>query len=255
MPVFDESVSIVRQPPPRSDTKEAEEVEAYLQDLAQDQLRLIQLLPVAQIALTENETQQIQVFQAAQLVLGPAATAPMTCSEKCPTPIRSNCLLAQFGKEPIGKKCPYEQQYIGQRFISWMQELGRTISTLLESERSAISTLLMLDLQERRCNQILSDAENARLTSQSVRDADFNGKPIAWEDVIHANTLRLDSIAIQRRQILRDLELTPEMKTKRQKALGQMKQTPGDLLANRQAETAEKVRRALRGEPLTIDVP
>jgi hypothetical protein len=116
MPVFDESVSIVRQPPPRSDTKEAEEVEAYLQDLAQDQLRLIQLLPVAQIALTENETQQIQVFQAAQLVLGPAATAPMTCSEKCPTPIRSNCLLAQFGKEPIGKKCPYEQQYIGQRF-------------------------------------------------------------------------------------------------------------------------------------------
>ena len=88
-----------------------------------------------------------------------------------------------------------------------MSEIGRTLEDLVESERSSITTLVTLDLQERRCNMILADAQNAQLTSRAVRDVDAEtGTPLCWEDVIHANAARLNEIIDKRRMILRDLE-------------------------------------------------
>lgn len=253
--IFGDSVTLIKRPAPPAEGKKPTDLQLFQADLVADQSSLLKLLPIATIELTADEKQQVQLFQTAQLILGPAAAAPMTCSKQCPPPIRNTCPLAAIEKEPIGKKCPFEQQYVAERFLGWLKEIGRTTQDVLESERGAIATLAVLDLQERRCNAILADAENADLTSRSVRDVDAEtGLPIAWEDVIHMNAVRMNEIDVTRRRILRDLELTPEMKTKRAKALGALKQGTGQDLATRQSDTADKLRRAQRGELNVIDV-
>jgi hypothetical protein len=216
----------------------------------------MKLLPIAEIELAADELEQVQIYQMANLVLGPAAAAPMICEPNCPNPFRSVCPLAQAHKAPLGQRCPFEQQYIGERFIGWLNEIGRTLEDLLESERSAITTLVTLDLQERRCSAILAEAQNAQLTSRSVRDVDAStGMPIAWEDVVHLNAERMNQIIDKRRAILRDLELTPEMKTRRTKALGQVnKSIAGKDFASRSSEITDKVRKALRGEAQVVDI-
>jgi hypothetical protein len=87
-----------------------------------------------------------------------------------------------------------------------------------------------------------------------VRDVDAtSGVPLCWEDVVHANALRLNEVIDKRRMILRDMELTPEMQTKRKKALGNLKPAGADL-ASRQSDNADKLRRAMRGEPAVVDI-
>jgi hypothetical protein len=76
---------------------------------------------------------------------------------------------------------------------------------------------------------------------------------LCWEDVVHANALRLNEVIDKRRMILRDMELTPEMQTKRKKALGNLKPAGADL-ASRQSDNADKLRRAMRGEPTVVDI-
>ena len=195
--------------------------------MLKSQAKLFRLLPIAKVELTPDEQTTVQTYQMAQLVLGAAAAAPMLCSKKCPESFRSACPLVRLKKEPVGQRCPFEQQYVSERFLAWMSEIGRTLEDLVESERSSITTLVTLDLQERRCNMILADAQNAQ-HRRAVRDVDAEtGTPLCWEDVIHANAARLNEIIDKRRMILRDLELTPEMQTKRKRALGQLKAGDG----------------------------
>jgi hypothetical protein len=226
----------------------------YRAALGRNQLALIRLLPVAAVELSSCEQEAVQVYQMASLVLGPVAQAPMICSDDCPPAFKIPCPLARIGRHPVGERCPFEQQYVSERFLSWMYELDRTLETLMESERSSITTLVMLDLQERRCNAILAQAAAAELSSKSVRDTDYNGKPIAWEDVVHVNAERLNEIIDKRRVMLKDLELTREMATKRQKMLGQLKPGGESSLATRQSDRADAIRRVLHAEPVVVDL-
>jgi hypothetical protein len=245
--LFTTEVSVVNKAPVPAPGEKPSEMDVFLADLEKTRGRLGTLLPIADILLTPDQQLQAQNYQMAQLVLGPAASAPMLCSKQCPTPFRNVCMLAQLGKEPIGKRCPWEQQYTMERFLSWMGELGRTLVDILESERSMLQVLVTIDLQERRCNMILADAQNAMLTSRAVRDVDVNtGVPLCWEDVIHANALRMDSLITQRRMILKDLELTPEAQTRRKKSLGLLKEGGGKDLSSKQSEANDRLRRAMR---------
>jgi hypothetical protein len=252
--LFGNEVTLVQPPQPVVEGQKLSPADAYRAGMLKTQEKLFRLLPIAKVELTADQQVAVQAYQMAQLLLGAAAAAPMMCSEKCPQAFQASCPLVPMKKQPVGQRCPFEQQYVSERFMGWLTELGRTLDDLVESERATITTLVTLDLQERRCNMILSDAENAMLTSRAVRDVDAEtGTPLCWEDVIHANAVRINEIITQRRMLLRDLELTPEMQTKRKRALGQLKGGgDGKDLATRQSENADKVRRALRGE--TIDV-
>lgn len=208
-------------------------------------LKLSSLLPIPNIELTRDEQQRVSQYQEARLILGSAGSAPMVCAGfDCP--FASRCPLVQINKAPVKQICPFESHYVIERFHSWMSELGRTIDTLTESERVTIANLVYLDLQEQRCNQALSEAKNALMATRTVRDVDINtGQPVCWEDIIHINAQRLDSIIISRRMLMKDFELTPEQKTKRLKWLGQK---DGLDFASRMADKGDKLRRALRRE-------
>jgi hypothetical protein len=134
-----------------------------------------------------------------------------------------------------------------------MLELERTPDTLAESERVAISQLVYLDLQESRCLQKLSMADSALMKSRSVKDIDLEtGQPVCWEDVIHINRQIITNIIQERRGILKDFELTPEMKTKRKKVEGR---SGGSDLATKQSENRRKLIEAhKRMATQTIDV-
>jgi hypothetical protein len=212
--------------------------------------KLSTLLPVASIQLTKEEEAEVKVYQEARVVLGAAGAAPMVCDAKCP--IAARCPLAGMNKAPAGKLCPFEANYILQRFTKWCEELDVTSETMLESERVTISNLTYLDLQEQRCLSILADAKNANLQSRSVRDVDAgSGQVICWEDVIHINMQALAQIQTQRRMLMKDFELTPETKTKKNR--WEMKKNGNDL-SSRGADNADKLRRALRKQPTVVDV-
>lgn len=207
-----------------------------------------------EIALTPQEARRVASYQQANVILGAAGRAAMVCAPECP--FRFRCPLFAINKAPFGSICPFEADYVATRFAAWMLELERTPETLVESERVAISQLVYLDLQESRCLNLLSMAENAEMRSRSVRDIDLEtGEAVAWEDVIHPNRQLLTSIIQERRAILRDFELTPEMKTRRKKVEGK---TGGNDLASRQSENLAKMREAQKRRAqaqTTIDVP
>lgn len=215
-------------------------------------LKLSSLLPIPAIELTNDERQLVSQYQEARLILGSAGTAPMICGgNDCPFALR--CPLIAIKKAPVKQICPFESHYVIERFHGWMSELGRTLDTLVESERVTVSNLVYLDLQEQRCNQALSEAKNALMASRTVRDVDINtGQPVCWEDIIHINAQRLDQIIISRRMLMKDFELTPEQKTKRLKWLGQK---DGQDLASRTADKGDRLRRVLRRETVVEVAP
>ena len=220
-----------------------------------DEQNVLLYLPVAKINLTPAEQSACESFYLGQRHLGPVAAAPMVCSKQCDTAFRSVCPLAMIGKEPVGQRCPFEQQYVQERFLAWMGNLGYTLSDLPEPHRSSISSLVTLDLHEKRCNAILAEAQNAILTTRAVRDVDAeSGVPICWEDIIHANAEHITQIIDKRRGILRDMELTPEMQTKKKKALGQLKPGNGSDLASRQSDNADKLRRAMKPAAMIVEI-
>ena len=207
-------------------------------------------MPLPAIDLTAEEAVVVNRNQYARLLLDSAALAPMVCSSGCY--FIAQCPLAQIQKHPIGFRCPFEQQYVVERFISWMREFGRTADTLLESERTQIADLVSFQVELLRCRAILAMPEHAHLQQRSVRDVDANtGAPIAWEDQVHIAAQREDQIILQMRMIMRDFELTPEMKTRRQKAL-QLRS--GADLASRQSSIYDKLRAHQKAAAPIIDV-
>lgn len=199
---------------------------------------LRQLPPVPNVTLTAEEAGLFNRERAARLILDSAAHAAMECSDVCP--FLNRCELAKIGKQPAGQPCPQECQYILARFIGWMVELGRTLATLLESERTAISQLVGLQVELMRVRAMLAQPENVSLQQRAVRKVNpKTGRPAAWEDQVHVAAEREDQIIHQIRMIMHDLELTPEMKTRRKKAL----QIPdGEDLATRQSNLYDRFR-------------
>jgi hypothetical protein len=174
-----------------------------------------------------NEEFAAELYQQ-DLLFGLVAAAPLVCSKRCPD--RSDCPLVSMGKEPAGQPCPFEQQYVRQRFGTWMRALGGAFDDISETARSHIASLVTLDLQETRCNAILAEARNAAFATRAGRAA----------------AARLNKIIGKRRRILRDLGLTPEMQTKKKKALGRVKPGNGTDMASRMSANADKLRRAMK---------
>jgi hypothetical protein len=125
-----------------------------------------------------------------------------------------------------------------------MREIGKTLDTLLASERMAIGTLCSLQLELQRVRRVLARPANAEMNQISVKDVNAEtGEPISWENIIHTAAQREDQIMINIRMIMKDFELTPEQKTRRAKALGLRDE---DDLASRQSGLMDKIREMKR---------
>lgn len=218
---------------------------------------LFELLPIPDIDLTPSEKQTVERYQLGRILLGPVSAAPLTCpavytappdaiggmtmlalvAKNKACPYMRSCPLLKQGKAPHGEPCPLETTYVLERFVRWSNELGSTAYTLSETDRVATSQLTSIDLHEHRCLSILGEAESARLTDISVSETATNGDPLSYEKVIHINQQALAVMREQRRKILHDFELTPEMKTKKAKyATGEA----GADLATLQSARADK---------------
>ena len=208
--------------------------------------RFLLLLPHGNIDLTTEEMKAVQVYQEARLVLGSAGVAPMRCAgEACP--IANTCPLVKAKKPPVGQLCPFEANYVVNRFAGWMRDLNKTEATMTETERSSIAQLVVIDLQEQRCLAIMSEGKAAAMTDLSVKEVDLQtGDALSYEKIVHANMQILAELRTARRMLLDDMEKTEKAQTRRLKTL---QGHTGKDLASRQSATADKVRQALH----TID--
>lgn len=200
------------------------------------------LLPSGGVDLTAEEAKKVQIYQEARLVLGSAGTAPMRCAgDLCP--IANTCPLIKMKKAPIGELCPFESNYVVNRFAGWMKELGKSEQTMTETERSSIGQLVVIDLQEQRCLAIMSEGKAASMTDLSVKEVDLQtGDALSYEKIVHANMQILQELRTARRMLLDDMEKTEKAKTRKLKTL---QGHTGKDLATRQSQTGDAVRQAL----------
>jgi hypothetical protein len=214
-------------------------------ELRRNETQLAEILPTVEIDLTEEERLQVSRHVTARFLMDTAGAAALTCQEDCP--FRMECPLFIARKQPTGRLCPVEIEYLRARFMGWMREMGRTLDTVTESERLAIGNLCSLQLELQRVRTILARARNAEMNQVSVRDVNAEtGEPICWENVIHTAAQRESQILLDIRMIMKDFELTPEQKTKKAKALGLR---PGNDIASRQSKLFEKLQDARRRLP------
>lgn len=204
--------------------------------------RLASLLPTATSDLTTAELTTLRVYQEARLVLGSAGAAVMTCAgEHCP--IQLTCPLMKIHKAPVGDLCPFEANYIVERFAGWMRELDRTEATMSETDRSSISQLVTMDLQEQRCLQIMSIGKAASMVDVAVKEVDLQtNQPLSYENIVHANMQIIQEIRTARRMLLDDMERSEKARTRKAKWL------PGHAgrdLSTRQSVNADKIAEAL----------
>jgi hypothetical protein len=202
----------------------------------------------ADLGLTVDERQALESYQTAMLVLGPAAGSVLLCpgnqdnlDEQDRCPYSAKCPLLRMGKAPENKLCPLEMKVTEERFGAWCRELGKEPGQLDESDRSAVSDLVWIDLQEQRCLHIVAKGEEARLTVINPKDVHPETlQPVSWERVIHPNVELLAQLQTQRRIILKDWMLTPEQKWKVARAEGK---GSGKDIASQQSAKADKLRR------------
>lgn len=200
------------------------------------------------LGLTVDEKKALETYQTALLVLGPAAGSVLLCpgnqdnlAEQDRCPYSAKCPLLRMGKAPGNHLCPLEVKVTEERFGAWCREFGKEPARLDESDRSAISDLVWIDLQEQRCLHIVAKGEEARLTVINPKDVHPETlEPISWERVIHPNVELLAQLQTQRRMILKDWMLTPEQKWKVARAEGK---GSGKDIASQQSAKADKLRR------------
>jgi len=202
--------------------------------------RFSALLPTSKIDLTPEEQKAVNTYQEARLVLGAAGAAPMICAgEQCP--VAEICPLMKIHKAPLGEICPFEANYVIERFSGWMKELDKTETNMTETERSSIAQLVVIDIQEQRCLAIMSRGKQAAMTDLSVKEVDLQtGEALSYEKVVHANMQIIQELRTARRMILDDMERTEKAQTRKIKI--SMK---GKDLATRQSKNADAIRTAL----------
>ena len=213
------------------------------------------LLPKATgMQLTAEQAQELTAFQATLTILGPAGGSVLVCpgnqeglteDKKCA--YAAKCPLLRMRKAPEGSLCPIERVITEERFTAWCREFDKDPMELDEVSRITIADLVVLDLQEQRCVNILSSGEAARMTQVNVTEAiNFTNNegqqtvlPLTWERVLHINAELLDSLRDRRMIILKNWMLTPEQKWKIAKAEGKAK---GTDLGSRQSVRGDKLR-------------
>lgn len=206
--------------------------------------RFSSLLPSVSPDLTEQEQVQIQRYQESHLVLGVAAAAVMICTAHL-CPVAETCPLQQIQKAPAGQLCPLEANYVVERFAGWMMELGKSEHTMSETERSSIAQLVTIDIQEKRCLQLMSIGKAASMTDLSVKEIDLEtGDALSYEKIVHANQQIIQELRTARRMLLDDMERSEKAKTRKIKIqLGS-----GKDLSSMQSSNADKIRTSIEGE-------
>jgi hypothetical protein len=207
---------------------------------------LIPSVPIGD--LTSNQTNRLQQFQTALIVLGQAASGALVCpgnqigvSSENRCPYAAKCELLKAQKTPQGEICPIERELIISRFHGWCATINADPKTLREDQRAVVAELTWIDVQEQRCNSILSAGEAARLTQINVKDCNpETSEWISWERVIHSNAMLLESLHTRKRMIMREWMLTPLEKFKAARAMGKLGQQ--DDLSRRLSSRAEKLR-------------
>lgn len=209
---------------------------------------LLDLLPTPVIELTPNQLVRVERASLARKILGPAGAAVLTCPNaenlaKCPHV--NKCEYVQMGEDkiPHGQLCPVEARYVTDKFQDWLREMRKTPQTVTETERIGICELVALDLKELRCNNILAEADNARLTENCPSALSEAGAPVEWENIIHRNEQILAQVHSDRRMVLKSLELTPEMLTKKRRLEGDKDKID---ISSRQAALAAAIAEAIQ---------
>lgn len=219
------------------------------------------LLPIPSVSeLTRTESDTLQKFQQALIIMGQAAGGALVCpgnqvgvADPSRCPYAAKCELLRIQKAPQGELCPIERELLLARFYGWCSTLGADMNNLREDQRSVISELTWLDIQEQRCTNILSRGEAARLTQISVKDSNpETGEWISWERVIHSNSVLLESLHTRKRMIMKEWLLTPEMKFKVTKAMGKFSHE--NDLGKKMSARADKLRGLVIDAEFT-DVP
>ena len=213
------------------------------------------LLPKPQnMALSTEQAGELASFEASFVILGPAAGTVMVCpgnqegltdDKRCP--YAAKCPLLKMKKAPEGALCPVERVLVEQRFSSWCRQANCEPDELPPPERSAIASLVWIDIQEQRCVNILSTGEAARLTQTNITESvNYTGPgdqqvalPLAWERVLHINAELLARLQEQRMMILKNWQWTPLEKWKVAKAEGKAK---GTDLGSKQSSLGDKLR-------------
>jgi len=189
------------------------------------------LLPYpSTLELTPSETQRLQQFQTALIVIGQPAGGVLVCpgnqigvedASRCA--YAAKCELLRAGKAPQNELCPIERELAIARFNGWAATIGADPRALREDQRAVIGELTWIDIQEQRCSNILARGEASRLTQINVKDSNPETNSwISWERVIHSNAMLLESLHTRRRMIMKEWMLTPEQKFKAAKALGKL---------------------------------
>lgn len=210
--------------------------------------------------LTEAEVADASRLQNALNILGPVGGGALICPgnqinlddvNKCP--YSAKCVLLRARKAPEGQLCPIEAEHITTTFKQWVSDFGKTSITLTAAERSVVSELVWLDLQEHRCASILSKGDAARMTQMNPKEVHPETLlPIAWERVIHANAELLDRISAKRRMLYKEWMINPEQKAKQ--ARWEKKGTGTDT-ASLQAAIAAKLRSLARSKTIIVTIP
>lgn len=188
------------------------------------------LLPYPSVQeLTAVQTQRLQQFQTALIVIGQAAGGVLVCPgnqvgvpdvDRCAYAAKCELLRAQ--KAPQNELCPIERELAIARFNGWAMTIGANTKALREDERAVIAELTWIDIQEQRCSNILSRGEASRLTQINIKDVSQEGVTLSWERVIHSNAELLESLHTRKRMIMKEWMLTPEQKFKVAKAMGKL---------------------------------
>ena len=232
--------AIFMAPASKSESESKPESESKIEAIVPITLpaNLLKLLPSKDLNLTSEQKSVVARYNQANLILG-AAGQILICAESCP--FKSRCPLYKMGQAPFTYPCPFEANYAVERFAAWLKVVVPEGQEMTETERSTIATLVYLDIDEIRCRNILSDAENAKLTSLVVRDKDIEtDTPIAYEEVIAANSERLKEILYERVTLLTAFELTPREKTRKNR----FSKKAGSDLASKQSMVADKIRKS-----------
>lgn len=212
--------------------------------MLKSQSLLNDIFPIQNLVLSPSEQALVTQQRLAGIIMDAAGPAAMRCNQMCP--FRNECSLYLMNppRHPVGQICPFEIDYLRERFLEWMDEMGRDLDTLCASERLTIGNLCSLQLELQRIRKVLSRAENAEMNQLSVRDVNAeSGEAICWENTIHTAAQRENEVLTHIRMIMKDFELTPEAKTKKAKALGIR---DSNNIATKQSGLYEKIRKLNR---------
>lgn len=200
-------------------------------------------------SLTLQEKARHDQFTQALNILGQAASGALVCpgnqegvADTSLCPYAAKCELLKAHKAPQGELCPIERDYILSRYKGQCESINRMPGMLREDERSYVSEMVWIDVEELRCTSIVSrGSEASRLSQINVKDTNpETGEMLSWERVVHANITRLDQLSVRRRMLLRDWMKTPEQKAKLARWMGKLGDD-GDI-SRRQSARADRLK-------------